>query len=102
VVSIQDQDAVVVGFISACLISLGRYEEAKTRAMEAIVTPGDRQGSAQPAHALQHLAAVAALHPQGSSEHQAEARVRAARLIGFVDARLVALGSPQYFQVEHD
>jgi hypothetical protein len=41
--------------------------------------------------ALQHLAAVAALRQLGEAEHADIDRRRAARLLGFVDARLAAL-----------
>jgi hypothetical protein len=56
------------------------------------------------AWALQHFAAIAALRPADDAEHLREDRLRAARLLGYVDARLSALESLHEYteQQEYD
>lgn len=100
--SVQQSNSNVLSITSACLISLGRYDEAEARAREALDIPSGYQGAANFAYALQHLAAVAALRPEGTAEHKSGAYRLAAQLIGYVDARLADLKSPQEYQEERD
>ena len=84
-----------LNFMSACLISLDRYDEAEVLARESLVVSSDLHLSAHVARALQRLAAISALRPQSASERRPESYVLAARLFGFVDARLADFGSPR-------
>ncbi len=83
--------------IALYLILLDRFDEAERHAREALALAleyrnGSGHLSVQAAQALQHLAAIAALRT-GSSGDCASANVRAARILGFVDARLAAMGA---------
>lgn len=74
--------AYVLCNMAAYLLALDRYDEARARAREALALCRDLQMHVILAVALQHLAVVAALHSDS---------VRAARLLGYVDARLSGL-----------
>jgi tetratricopeptide (TPR) repeat protein len=100
--SVQQSNANGLSVTAACLISLGRYDEAEACAREALDIPSGAQGAANFAYALQHLATVAALRPGGAAEHRSENYRRAARLMGYIDACLAALKSPNDYQEEHD
>ena len=71
--SAQQSNSYVLSIMSACLISLGRYDEAEARAREALDIPSATQGAANFAYALQHLATVTALRPEGIAEHRSQA-----------------------------
>jgi tetratricopeptide (TPR) repeat protein len=101
-VSVQQSNSNALSIMAACLIALGRYDSADARAREALDIPSGYQGAANFAYAVQHLAAVAALRPEGSVERRSEAHERAAQLMGYVDACLAALKSPQEYQEERD
>ena len=81
--------------LAMCFVSLARYSEAEECAREALDVARERQLDVQTACALQHLAAIAALRPQVGAERIGRARAQAARILGFVDARFAALGSPR-------
>jgi predicted ATPase len=100
--SAQQTDSYGLSVMSACLISLGRYDEAEAHAREALAIPSATQNASNFAYALQHLATVAALRPRGAAEHRSENYRRAARLMGYIDACLAALKSPNDYQEEHD
>jgi predicted ATPase/DNA-binding XRE family transcriptional regulator len=76
--------------ISEYLIALGRYEDAREHAHEALRAAHDEQLEVYTASALLRLVTIAALRTRGLIR---EARPKAARILGFVDARLRALGS---------
>src|SRR5215469_13121661 len=77
--------------LAAYLVALGRYDEARRYATEALDISGRFRFAAQQAWALQHLAALAALSP--CAEHKrSEQLSRAATLMGFVDARYASMG----------
>jgi predicted ATPase/class 3 adenylate cyclase len=78
--------AITLANTAQYFVALGRYDEARESAREAITVSRDAQAYVWMAFALQHLAAVAALAPGDG-----DARARAARLMGYVDARIVAL-----------
>ncbi len=83
--------------IALYLVSLGRYDEAEARAREALALTHDYRTESRhlaflAAQALQHLAAVKALRANPVRK-SAACLVAAARLLGFVDARLAALGA---------
>ena len=88
---------------AAYLVALHRYDEARSASRDAIVASRDAQFSVGLAFALQHLAAIAASRP-AADVPVIEDRLRAARLLGYVDARLAALdGLRQYTeQQEYD
>ena len=94
--------AMALNTMSACCVALADYDEAESYPRESFVFSSESHSSAHGAYALQRLAAVAALRPQGASEHVAEAHEHAARLFGFVDARLAAFGSPREFHNRHE
>jgi non-specific serine/threonine protein kinase len=91
--ALNDLDAVTFDLcnLSAYLIALGRWEEARSHAREALSLALERQIASALVWALQHLAAISALRPSRSAASANERRSLAARLIGFVDARLGAL-----------
>ncbi len=68
---------------------------------------GDRARARAPTirsivRALQHLAAIAALRPSEDRDYLRASRARGARLFGFVDARLTALGAPRQNSEEQE
>ncbi|MBV8374737.1 MAG: tetratricopeptide repeat protein [Candidatus Eremiobacteraeota bacterium] len=67
---------------AAYLIALDRYDEARARAREALELALQEKNALWTAFALQHLATVAALQGDAAG---------AARLIGYVDARVAEL-----------
>jgi hypothetical protein len=75
--------------------ALDRYEEARERALEslnvALQTVAD--APARTIHAVQRLAAVAALHPSETPGDEREDRIDAAQLLGYADARLSEHGA---------
>jgi predicted ATPase/transcriptional regulator with XRE-family HTH domain len=85
--------AEVLNTMSACLISLVDYDGAEAYARESLAFSSELHSRTHVARALQRLAAVAALRPQGASERRPESYERAAHLFGFVDARLADIGS---------
>jgi tetratricopeptide (TPR) repeat protein len=80
--------AIVTCNMAAYLIALGRYDEARAAAREALAAARDAQREVHVALALQHLAAVDTLRP-GANERSL--KERAANLLGYVDARLATL-----------
>lgn len=84
-------------------IALDRYEEAEQYARQCLSLSQEQQMDVLVAWALQHLAAVAVLRPRASAQEHS-VRLRAAQVMGFVDARLAALQSTQtnVERPEHD
>ena len=75
--------------LSAYLLSLNRYEEARSNAREAVRYARAVGRTRTLGWALQHLAAIAVLSDTRTGENNA-ALARAAKLIGFVDASQAA------------
>jgi predicted ATPase len=73
--------------LAAYLITLGKYDEARAHAREALVLAREEQAEMTVVFTIQHLAAIGALR----EEEPPDGRVRAAQLMGFVNARLAAL-----------
>lgn len=71
------------------LIWLGRYDLAEERAREMLVIARERQEDVYAAFALQDLGSSIALRPHSD----AQARSKAARVLGFSEARIAAMGS---------
>ncbi len=82
--------ASVLSNIAAYLVALGRYKKARATAQEALATARDARHETYALFALQHLAAVGALQ-QKSGAQSRRARVYAAHVLGFVEARLETL-----------
>lgn len=89
--------------IAAYLVALGRLDEARKEGWKALNMALERQMDVQVTWALQHLAAIAALRYANDDRRAIEARRRAARILGFVDARLAALDTTRKYteQQEH-
>lgn len=89
--------------IAAYLVALGRLDEARKEGWQALNMALERQMDVQVTWALQHLAAIAALRYGNDDRRAVEARRRAARILGFVDARLAALDTTRKYteQQEH-
>jgi predicted ATPase/transcriptional regulator with XRE-family HTH domain len=71
------------------LIWLGRYDPAEERAREMLGIARERHEDVYAAFALQHLGSIIALRPHVA----AQARLHAARVLGFSEARIAAMGS---------
>ncbi len=86
------------------LVALARYEEARTRAREALRLAHDVNYEVAATWALQHLAAVAALRPGDDAAATREDRKRAARVLEYVDQRLASLDAVREYteQQEYD
>ena len=90
--------------MAAYLVTLGRCDEARGSAKEALAASRDAQYPVQVAFALQHLAATVALRPGDGTQHERDERLRAARLLGYIDSRLRALEALREYteQQEYD
>lgn len=86
--------------MAAYLIRLDRFDEARARAREGIALVREVQADAKTD--LQHFAAISALRPGDDPQVTAEDRRRAARLLGYVDARIAALGTPRGFTEQQE
>ena len=80
--------------IAEYLIALGRYEEAREYASKALGAAREEHLDALTADCLGRLVKIAALR---KTRGVSDAQIRAARTLGFVDARLGALGSSTLF-----
>ena len=76
--------------IARCLVALGRYEEARENAIESLGAAREAQLDVLTTDSLRDLARIAVLR---ETSRLPEAHVIAARILGFVDVRLRALGS---------
>jgi tetratricopeptide (TPR) repeat protein len=82
--------AILQDNMAAYLVALRRYDEARTAAREALSAARDAQFSVGLAWTLQHLAAIAVLRTSADVPVVEDCR-RAARILGYADARLSAL-----------
>jgi len=78
-------------------VSIGRFDEAQSCAHEALGLSRDLRAELVATVILQHLAATAALRSNGAPGEASDDRARAARLLGYVDARLDALHTTREF-----
>ena len=92
--ALNDRDAVTYDLcnLAAYEGALRRWEASVLHAREALALARERGITSAAVWAIQHLAAVAALRPVSSSALAIEQRRRAARLVGFVDARVAGDG----------
>ncbi|MGC9992495.1 MAG: helix-turn-helix domain-containing protein [Candidatus Cybelea sp.] len=86
--------------MSVYLLALDRYNEAEDRAREGLDIASEHHLDVVAAYTLQHLAAISTLRPREVESDRYEAFARAARVQGFVDARLTAMGSAQLITQE--
>jgi tetratricopeptide (TPR) repeat protein len=86
------------------LIALDQHDEAEERAQHTLRLACEWSLGAYVAWSLHHLAATAALRPYAESVSAQTARERAARILGYVDAGLAAMGSMNLHiqRQEHD
>jgi predicted ATPase len=96
------REVVVMCNIAAYLVALGRLDEACAEAWKGLNLALERHMEIQVTWALQHLAAVAALRRAGDDETAAIDRRRAARVLGFVDARLVKLDATRKYTEQQE
>lgn len=83
--------------MAAYLVALNCFDDARRHAMQALQSAQEIRVPVLIAFALQHLAAVAALQEISGDTVLPERLERAAMLLGFVDARLAALGARRDF-----
>jgi tetratricopeptide (TPR) repeat protein len=88
--------AVLLTLCAQCLRCAGDFEQADACAREALATAAEYQHAVGIAGAIQRLVAIALFRMAGKSETRNEVCERSARLFGFVDAVLVANGSPRF------
>jgi predicted ATPase/DNA-binding XRE family transcriptional regulator len=79
--------------VTMYLLFLSKYDEADEAAREMLDLALAHHLDAVAANALQHLAEIQVLRPSTLPERATASLAKAARIIGFVDARLSALGS---------
>lgn len=75
-----------------CLVALGRYDEARVPANEALEMGRASHLTVDVAYALHHLALAAVLRRQVEGRRTSAEYPGAARILGFVDARRDGLG----------
>jgi predicted ATPase/DNA-binding XRE family transcriptional regulator len=90
--------------MTAILMELARYGDARAHALEALDLSRELQLSVFTARTLQHLAAIALLHRQGDASPLNDQHARAARILGFADGWLTQLKIAQEYggQQEYD
>ncbi len=88
--------------MSIYLLAQSCFDEAADRARETLQTSSDNHLDVLAAYALQHLAAVATLRPRDDGKPRNDALAYAARILGFVDAQLAAMGSAQLITQEQE
>jgi predicted ATPase/class 3 adenylate cyclase len=93
--------AVALCNMAAYFIALGRYDEARAHAREAMAVSRDAQAEVWTTFALQHFAAIAALRPVDEGRAAGEAS-RAARLLGYVDARVAVLDAVREYTEQQE
>ena len=97
--ALNDRDAVVYDLcnLAAYEAALKLWEASVAHAREALALARERGMTSAAVWTIQHLAAVAALRPVFDTTLAVEQRRRAARLVGFVDARVAAEGLQRDF-----
>ncbi|MHB8463190.1 MAG: tetratricopeptide repeat protein, partial [Vulcanimicrobiaceae bacterium] len=83
--------ATCVSNTAAYYTALGRFEQARAAAREALSLCRDLQYETPVVVTLQHFAAISAMKITGEAESVRGDRLRASRILGYVDARLRAL-----------
>ncbi|MGA8097190.1 MAG: tetratricopeptide repeat protein, partial [Candidatus Cybelea sp.] len=90
--------------MSLCLMFSDRFDESASYAREALDLALENSLPFFMVWNIHHLAATAVLRAEIAADDRRHARVQAARLLGFVDARLISLMTtpPHANQLEHD
>jgi len=90
--------------MAAYLTALGRYDEARAYAREALPLANDVKLETLIVVAIQHLAAIAALRPSDDAERVRADRARAARLLGYLEIAPADLAAARQYteQQEYD
>jgi len=88
--------------MTAYLIALDRFDEARSCGLQALKAARDVASKVIIAFSLQHLAATAALRLEDDPSRLVSQRERAARLWGFVDARLEVLGAVREYTEQQE
>ena len=83
--------------LAAYECALSRWEASVSHAREALALAHERGMTSAAVWAIQHLAAIAALRPVSNTALAIEQRRRAARLAGFVEARIADEGLQRDF-----
>ncbi|MGC1381459.1 MAG: helix-turn-helix domain-containing protein [Candidatus Baltobacteraceae bacterium] len=85
--------AVALRSMAEALIVLNRYRDARACARRGLNVAREHHLDVQTANALQQFAAIAALEPQSAAAGRfgSSRYLRAARVLGFVNARLIAI-----------
>jgi predicted ATPase/transcriptional regulator with XRE-family HTH domain len=94
--------AFILSSIAMYLIALSRFDEAQERARESLDLARELEQDALVAWTLQHLGAIAALRSLPDAEQAPVEYANAARTLGFVDARLAAMGSARMYIHEQE
>jgi hypothetical protein len=79
--------------VARYFIDVARYDEAKSHVRETLTLARERHQDVYAAFALQHLASIAVLQAQSFAERAVDVCPRAARILGFADARIAQRGS---------
>lgn len=82
---------VILGNLAAYNVELGEFDAARAAAREALEILQNQTDAISVVFDVQHLAAVAGLKAWSDAESALEQRMRAARLLGFVQKRLAVL-----------
>ncbi len=96
------REVLVVCNIAAYLVALGRFDDGRVQAWKGLNMALERQMEVPATWALQHLAAIAALRYADDDRRAINARRRAARILGFVDARLAALDTTRKYTEQQE
>lgn len=86
-----------VASMAQYLIALGRYDEACLHANEALELAQATQMGTMVDASILYLALAAALRPPTEGKHVSENYTGAARIFGFVAARLAEIGIPEVY-----
>lgn len=78
---------------SLCLAALNRDEESAERALNALAVAREYRFAIYVAWSLEQVATLAMRRSRGEAQRRSSAYASAARIFGFVDARLAAMGS---------
>ena len=89
--------ALALGNMSAYQIALEHFDDALGSAREALTAAKETGGDVFVGFSLQHVAAIAALRPARDRDAAHGDAVRAARLLGYTEARLKELGAALEF-----
>ena len=84
------------------LVAVDRYDDAKISLHESLHLSSHARGTTATARTLQHLATVAALRPQDGDAPSEEDRMKAAKIFGYTESRLSALGAKDDFAEQEE